>query len=222
MSPRAKRYTLLRSDGRPYQSSTPGTLGGHRPGRLYGRLDCPAALRAIARGGYVKNRVFFADEQTAIAAGYRPCAACLPDAHARWKARIATLPASTNRQGRRRQAMKKLASTVLVAVGLVLAATAPSQARDRHDEHGRAAVEQRRGDEHRWDDRSRFEARRHFDRDHAAYPYGGYATPGYAYVPPPPAYSYPAPEAYYAAPVTAGDALVGGVLNLITGLLQAR
>src|SRR5207245_1866531 len=47
----------------------------------------PTALRAIARGGYVKNRVFFADEQTAIAAGYRPCAACLPDTHARWKAR---------------------------------------------------------------------------------------------------------------------------------------
>ena len=87
MSPRAKRYTLLGSDRRPDQSSTPGTFGGHRPGRLYGRLDCPAALRAIARGGYVKNRVFFADEQTAIAAGYRPCAACLPDTHARWKAR---------------------------------------------------------------------------------------------------------------------------------------
>jgi methylphosphotriester-DNA--protein-cysteine methyltransferase len=30
--------------------------------------------------------VFFADEATAIAAGYRPCAACLPEAHARWKA----------------------------------------------------------------------------------------------------------------------------------------
>jgi hypothetical protein len=83
------RYTLLRSDGRLYESSTPGTLGGHRPRRLYGRLDCPAAMRAIARGGYVKHRVFFADEQTAIAAGYRPCAACLPDAHARWKARRA-------------------------------------------------------------------------------------------------------------------------------------
>src|SRR2546426_4994554 len=44
------------------------------------------SLRAIARGGYVKKG-FFADEQTAIAAGYRPCAACLPDTHARWKAR---------------------------------------------------------------------------------------------------------------------------------------
>jgi methylphosphotriester-DNA--protein-cysteine methyltransferase len=31
--------------------------------------------------------VFFADEQTAIAAGYRPCATCLPEKYARWKAR---------------------------------------------------------------------------------------------------------------------------------------
>lgn len=28
-------------------------LDGHRRSRIYGRLDCPAALRAIARGGYV-------------------------------------------------------------------------------------------------------------------------------------------------------------------------
>jgi Metal binding domain of Ada len=33
-----------------------------------------------------RNRVFFADEQTAVAAGYRPCAVCLPDAYAQWKA----------------------------------------------------------------------------------------------------------------------------------------
>ena len=81
-----RTYTLLDSDRRPYQSITPGTLGGHRPGRRYGRLDCAAALRAIARGGYVKHRVFFADEQTAIAAGYRPCGVCLPPEYARWKA----------------------------------------------------------------------------------------------------------------------------------------
>jgi methylphosphotriester-DNA--protein-cysteine methyltransferase len=83
----AKTYTLLGPDRQPYQSTTPGALGGHQSSRLYGKLDCPAALRAIARGGYIKNRVFFADEQTAIAAGYRPCATCLPDTHARWKAR---------------------------------------------------------------------------------------------------------------------------------------
>jgi Metal binding domain of Ada len=82
-----RSYRLLGADGRPYPSAVPGTLGGHRRGRLYGRLDCPAARRAIARGGYVTDRVFFADEATAIAAGYRPCAACLPAEYARWKSR---------------------------------------------------------------------------------------------------------------------------------------
>ncbi|WP_111166299.1 Ada metal-binding domain-containing protein [Spongiactinospora gelatinilytica] len=71
-------FTLIGADGRPYPSEIPGTLGGHRRGRLYGRLDCPSALRAIAQGGYVGQRVFFADEATALSAGYRPCAVCLP------------------------------------------------------------------------------------------------------------------------------------------------
>jgi methylphosphotriester-DNA--protein-cysteine methyltransferase len=78
-------YTLTGADGRPYRSGGPGTLGGHRKTRIYGRLDCPTALRAIARGGYVAHRVFFADEPTALAAGYRPCARCLPDAYREWK-----------------------------------------------------------------------------------------------------------------------------------------
>lgn len=82
----AKTYTLLGPDRRPYQSPTRGTLGGHRKCRIYGRLECPAALRAIARGRYVENRVFFADEQTAIAAGYRPCSACLTEKYARFRA----------------------------------------------------------------------------------------------------------------------------------------
>jgi len=82
-----RRYTLLGADRQLYQSATPGRLGGHRPGRRYGRLDCAAALRAIARGGYVRNRVFFADEQAAVAAGYPPCAVCLPDEYTQWKSR---------------------------------------------------------------------------------------------------------------------------------------
>lgn len=82
--PRA--YTLTGPDRRPYESPEPGTLGGHRRGRLYGRLDCPSAIRAIARGGYVSQRVFFADEATAVAAGYRPCAVCLPEKYALWRA----------------------------------------------------------------------------------------------------------------------------------------
>jgi len=43
-------------------------------------------MRWIARGHYVAHRVFFADEPTAVAAGYRPCARCLPDAYREWKA----------------------------------------------------------------------------------------------------------------------------------------
>ena len=62
-------YTLIGADGRPSPSPTPGTLGGYEPGRLYGRLDCPSALRWIAKGHYVRHRVFFAEEATAIAAG---------------------------------------------------------------------------------------------------------------------------------------------------------
>jgi Metal binding domain of Ada len=78
-------FRLIDAAGRPYDSPTPGTLGGHRRTRIYGRLDCRGALAAIARGGYVQHRVFFADEATARAAGYLPCARCLPAAYARWK-----------------------------------------------------------------------------------------------------------------------------------------
>lgn len=81
-----RRYTLLDHDRKPTASSVPGTLGGHRRARIYGRLDCPSALRAIARGGYELQRVFFADEATAVAAGYRPCGTCLPDKYRQWKA----------------------------------------------------------------------------------------------------------------------------------------
>jgi hypothetical protein len=79
-------YSLIGSDGNPYQSHLPGTLGGHKRSKIYGRLDCPSALRHIANGGYVRHRVFFADEATAIAAGYRPCARCLPEQYRAWKA----------------------------------------------------------------------------------------------------------------------------------------
>lgn len=78
-------YHLIGRDGKPYDSETPGTLGGHRKLKIYGRLDCPSALRYIAKGQYVAHRVFFADEETAIAAGYRPCAKCMPEAYRRWK-----------------------------------------------------------------------------------------------------------------------------------------
>jgi hypothetical protein len=97
-APARPGYTLLGADRRPYQSAVPGQLGGHRRSRIYGRLDCPSARRAIARGGYVAHRVFFADEPTAVAAGYRPCAVCLPGAYAAWLTRG---PAAQARQLRR-------------------------------------------------------------------------------------------------------------------------
>ena len=85
MTDARRTWKLLDATGLPYASPTPGTLGGHRRLRIYGRLDCPSALRHIANGHYVKQRVFFADEETARAAGYRPCAVCLPEAYAAWK-----------------------------------------------------------------------------------------------------------------------------------------
>ena len=60
-------------------------LGGHRRNKPYGRRDCRSALW-LARGHIIRHRVFFANERTAIAAGYRPCAVCMPDQYRVWKA----------------------------------------------------------------------------------------------------------------------------------------
>jgi hypothetical protein len=90
-------YTLLGADGRPHESDVKGTWGGHRRTRIYGRLDCPSALRAIAAGGYVRHRVFFAVEAAAVAAGYRPCAVCCPVRYRAWQAR-ALSPTRRSRQ----------------------------------------------------------------------------------------------------------------------------
>jgi hypothetical protein len=83
-------YRLIGVDGQPYDSAEPGAIGGHRRSRIYGRLDCPSAARALAKGGYADHRVFFADESTAIAAGYRPCGVCMPERYARWRERSAS------------------------------------------------------------------------------------------------------------------------------------
>ena len=74
-----KMYKLLGADGEIYLSEMPGTFGGNKKLKIYGRLDCPSALSTIRRfpGSYEKSRVFFADEKTALAAGFRPCGNCL-------------------------------------------------------------------------------------------------------------------------------------------------
>ena len=79
-------YTLLGADGRTYESKDPGELGGWRPGKIYGRLDCPNALKYLSDGKYAKSRVFFASEADAVGAGYRPCFFCMRDEYIAWKA----------------------------------------------------------------------------------------------------------------------------------------
>jgi hypothetical protein len=81
----ARRYRLTSADGTTVESDVAGTLGGNRTLRIYGRLDCPSARRALPRG-YAQHRVFFADAVTAQAAGYRPCGACMRREYNVWKA----------------------------------------------------------------------------------------------------------------------------------------
>ena len=78
-------FRLLTPTG-PTLSATPGTLGGNGDAKIYGRLDCSSALRALRQGGHYRtHRVFFADEATAIACGYRPCGNCMRAAYKAWK-----------------------------------------------------------------------------------------------------------------------------------------
>jgi methylphosphotriester-DNA--protein-cysteine methyltransferase len=79
-------YKLLDRNGKVYLSDVPGMFGGHRQTKIYGKLYCRSALLAISKGGYVDHRVFFADEETAVTAGYRPCGVCCPEEYKSWKA----------------------------------------------------------------------------------------------------------------------------------------
>ncbi len=81
-----KRYKLLGPDRKVYESEAPGTLGGNRSTKIYGRLNCPTALRLLKKSNvYAQFRVFFADEEAAIAAGYRPCCNCMKEQYDQWK-----------------------------------------------------------------------------------------------------------------------------------------
>lgn len=57
------------------------TMGGYKKGKIYGSLHCRSGKRMKP-----ENRVFFKNEEAAIAAGYRPCGACMPAAYRQWKA----------------------------------------------------------------------------------------------------------------------------------------
>lgn len=82
-----KIYHLLGADGKIYDSEQPGLFGGNSKLKIYGRLDCGTALSSMKRfpGVYQQSRVFFADEKTALAAGYRPCGNCLKKKYQEYK-----------------------------------------------------------------------------------------------------------------------------------------
>jgi hypothetical protein len=83
----AKTYQLLGKDRQIYSSGIPGSLGGNGQMKIYGHLNCSSAVRAVAAGNTCQeDRVFFADEVTANAAGYRPCGNCMRDQYKAWRA----------------------------------------------------------------------------------------------------------------------------------------
>ncbi|WP_130856513.1 Ada metal-binding domain-containing protein [Olivibacter jilunii] len=56
------------------------SLAGYWPKKIYGLLSCGSGKRMK-----VAHRVFFYDEQEAVAKGYRPCGHCLRSAYEKWK-----------------------------------------------------------------------------------------------------------------------------------------
>lgn len=80
-----KNYKLRDSNNKEYISKIPGTIGGHKKLKIYGKFDCPSALKYIEKGQYINNRVFFENVDTAIKAGYRPCGKCMKKEYKEWK-----------------------------------------------------------------------------------------------------------------------------------------
>jgi methylphosphotriester-DNA--protein-cysteine methyltransferase len=59
------------------------TLGGNLKLKIYGTLNCTSGKRMK-----VENRVFFQDENEAIANGFRPCGHCMRKKYLEWKETI--------------------------------------------------------------------------------------------------------------------------------------
>jgi methylphosphotriester-DNA--protein-cysteine methyltransferase len=70
---RSKRVLLLIKAGEI-------AYGGNRKLKIYGRLTCSSGKRMQA-----KHRLFFKNEQEAMAMGYRPCGHCMREEYGRWK-----------------------------------------------------------------------------------------------------------------------------------------
>lgn len=55
-------------------------FAGNAQLKIYGRLTCASGKRMLKN-----NRVFFLNEDEALAQGYRPCAHCMRQAYKKWK-----------------------------------------------------------------------------------------------------------------------------------------
>lgn len=55
-------------------------FGGHLRCGIYGTLECGGGKRMKR-----ENRVFFATEDEAVRAGFRPCGNCMRKAYRKWK-----------------------------------------------------------------------------------------------------------------------------------------
>lgn len=80
-----KPYKFLDANGEVYWSDTPPNFDGWTTGKIYHRLDCTKTKSELARGHLKETRVFFKDEETAIAADYRPCFYCMREKYDEWK-----------------------------------------------------------------------------------------------------------------------------------------
>jgi len=56
------------------------TLAGNQRLKIYGTFFCSSGKKMKR-----ENRIFFADETEALAAGYRPCAHCMKERYRVWK-----------------------------------------------------------------------------------------------------------------------------------------
>ena len=61
-------------------------LAGNKKLKIYGTLNCASGKRMK-----VENRVFFKNDDEAIANGYRPCGNCMPADYKLWKQNNGTI-----------------------------------------------------------------------------------------------------------------------------------
>ena len=74
--------TLSRDEIRSMIQHKKIRFAGNVPAKIYGALACKSGKRMKK-----ENRIFFIDKAEAIAAGFRPCANCMPLEYAEWKKR---------------------------------------------------------------------------------------------------------------------------------------